>query len=481
LFLLRLFFALNILIAGMFLTHVSAQTSFAALPAPLRDSLTGSGLTQDSVSFFVQPVDTSQPLLDFQARQSQNPASVIKLVTTYAALELLGPAYNWRTQFLFTGLPQNGVASGPLYIRGGGDPRFLQEHLWLAIRALRAQGLLELRGGLIIDRSLFDLPAYQAGQFDGEAQRAYNTGPDAFLLNFKSTAIRFWPQPDKVVVTLDPHPARVTIKTNIKLTDDPCPLHWRNSLKFDLSNPLRLSISGQYPRSCGARAWFVSLYDPDDYLATLWAALWRESGGKLSRDFKVQSGVVPLEARVLYEAQSPSLAEVVRDVNKLSNNVMARQVFLSLSVEPAMPERTARAGQAEHSAIAVKHWLTGKGIDTSTLVLENGSGLSRSERFSAASLGKMLLLAYRSPTMPEFMASLPIVGVDGTMRRRLNSSPVQGMAHIKTGTLTDVRAVAGYVLSASGRRYVVVSIINSPKAPAAQPVHDALLAWVQAL
>jgi D-alanyl-D-alanine carboxypeptidase/D-alanyl-D-alanine-endopeptidase (penicillin-binding protein 4) len=477
----RTLLCLAVLVSLISLMPASAQTSFATLPAALRESLTQAGLSPDAVSFFIQPVDAAQPVLDFQARQAQNPASVIKLVTTYAALELLGPAYTWRTQFLLSGAHNQGVVTGPLFIRGGGDPRLLQQHLWLVIRALRAQGLQDLRGGLVVDRSLFDLPADQAGQFDGEVNRAYNTAPDAFLVNFKSTAIHFWPQTDTVGVSLDPSPARVTIRTNIKLTDDTCPLNWRNGLKFDLSNPLRLTISGQYPRSCGPRVWFVSLYDADEYLATLWSALWRESGGKLSRDFRVRSDIVPTDARVMYELQSPVLADIIRDVNKVSNNVMARQVFLSLSVEPAMPERTARAGQAEHSAIAVKHWLTGKGIDTSTLVLENGSGLSRSERFSAASLGKMLLLAYRSPTMPEFMASLPIVGVDGTMRRRLNSSPVQGMAHIKTGTLTDVRAVAGYVLSASGRRYVVVSIINSPKAPAAQPVHDTLLAWVQAL
>ncbi len=472
----RLFSFLWLMLCAPMLVFAQNTT----LPPTLQAAINAAGLPAESVSFYVRAVDAPHPVFEQRAREAQNPASVMKLVTTYGALELLGPAYTWKTRFFAEAAVHDGVLRGPLYVRGGGDPRFLLEHLWLAIRALRAQGIRDLRDGLVLDRTIFDTGVALPGGLDGETHRAYNTPADGLLFNFKSTAIRFWPHEHGVTVTLDPVPARVTWQTQVRLSDEPCPPHWRSGLKFDLTQPLRLSVSGVYPRACGPRAWHLSLYDADEYFAQTWWTLWREAGGRAARD-TVRNGSTPSHARLLYEAVSSPLAEVIRDVNKWSNNVMARQIFLTLSAIPETTDSAARPGQAEHSAIALKHWLAGKGVDVSTLVLENGSGLSRSERFSAQGLGQLLWLAYQSPLMPEFMASLPLVGMDGTMQRRLQSAPVQGRAHIKTGTLSDARAIAGYVHAASGRRYIVVSMINSPLAPAAQGVHDALLAWVYQL
>jgi len=199
--------------------------------------------------------------------------------------------------------------------------------------------------------------------------------------------------------------------------------------------------------------------------------LWRELGGTFSGE--VIDGRVPDNASLIAEWSSPALPEIVRDINKYSNNVMARQVLLSLSPElPALPASTARG------ADAVKAWLAGKGIDAPELVIENGSGLSRSERISARTLGRMLVAAFHAPTMPEFIGSLPLVGLDGTMRKRLQAESIAGHAHIKTGSLEQVRSIAGYVLAASGRRYVVVCLINDRNAARGRAVQDALLQWV---
>jgi D-alanyl-D-alanine carboxypeptidase/D-alanyl-D-alanine-endopeptidase (penicillin-binding protein 4) len=163
----------------------------------------------------------------------------------------------------------------------------------------------------------------------------------------------------------------------------------------------------------------------------------------------------------------------VRDINKYSNNVMARQLFLDISAEVAGPP-----GRLERSAEALKGWLLGKDLAMPELVLENGSGLSREERISAASMGRLLAAAYRSAVMPELVSSLPLVAYDGTMRRRLQFESIAGQAHIKTGSLAGVRSIAGYILDRRGKRHAVVFFINHRNAAAGQPAMDALLRWV---
>jgi D-alanyl-D-alanine carboxypeptidase/D-alanyl-D-alanine-endopeptidase (penicillin-binding protein 4) len=200
----------------------------------------------------------------------------------------------------------------------------------------------------------------------------------------------------------------------------------------------------------------------------LFRALWRELGGNLAG--RVREGITPASARLIAVQESPPLGEVVRDVNKYSNNVMARQIFLSLdATRPATPEGAQRR---------IKGWLAAKSLSLPELMLDNGSGLSRNERISADGLGALLLAAWRSPVMPELMSSLPLAGVDGTLKKRLNGSTATGRAHLKTGYLDGVRAIAGYVLDNADRRWVVVFLINDPRSRLGKPAMDALLRWV---
>jgi D-alanyl-D-alanine carboxypeptidase/D-alanyl-D-alanine-endopeptidase (penicillin-binding protein 4) len=187
----------------------------------------------------------------------------------------------------------------------------------------------------------------------------------------------------------------------------------------------------------------------------------------------VRDGTAGADARLIAAVASPALSEVVRDMNKFSNNVMARQIYLTLGAEGYGEPGT--EGKSER---VVREWLAGKGLPIPELVLENGSGLSRAERISARNLGRLLLASFGSPVMPEFLASLPLTAVDGTMKKRLGDAAVAGQAHVKTGSLTGVRAIAGYVLDARGRRVVVVSFVNHPNALNADAAQDALLDWV---
>jgi D-alanyl-D-alanine carboxypeptidase/D-alanyl-D-alanine-endopeptidase (penicillin-binding protein 4) len=240
---------------------------------------------------------------------------------------------------------------------------------------------------------------------------------------------------------------------------------------FESKPKPRASFTGVYPAQCGERDIHVALHAPEDYVAGMIRQLWAEMGGSWSGG--VREGPVPPGARLVYTHESEPLAETVRDINKFSNNVMARQLFLTLAAE-----LVATPAQAESATLAVRQWLTLKNIRAPELVLENGSGLSRNERISAANMAAILQAAWRSPIMPEFIASLPVVAADGTMRKRMRGERVAGSAHIKTGLLNEARAIGGYVMDRTGKRHVVVMIVNHPKAPESDAAMDALLAWV---
>jgi D-alanyl-D-alanine carboxypeptidase/D-alanyl-D-alanine-endopeptidase (penicillin-binding protein 4) len=213
----------------------------------------------------------------------------------------------------------------------------------------------------------------------------------------------------------------------------------------------------------------------NQYFSLVFRKMWHDLGGRFSG--KVAEGKTPPDARLIASWESPVLAETIRDMNKFSNNVMARHLLLSLAGaqgDANAPESAARG------ADAVKTWLAGRGIDAPELVIDNGSGLSRAERIAPATMGKLLQEAWRSPMMPEFISSMPIAGYDGTMRRRLTDADVAGNAHIKTGTLNEVKTMAGYLVAASGKTYTVVFFINHPNAAAGGAAQDALLQWLYA-
>ncbi len=435
------------------------------LPQPVRQALRTAGVPASNVAAWVQEVGAARPSVAARAATPMHPASVMKLVTTYAALELLGPAYRWKTEAYVDG--------EDLYFRGYGDPNLNYESFWLLLRNLRGRGLRELRGDVVLDRAYFGQAQYSP--FDSELFRPYNVTPDALLVNFKSLHFTFIPEGDKGVrVFAEPQLPGLEIVNQLKLGDGICPdgnRAFRDLIQASFqSRPPRASFLGTYPLSCGERDLNIALHDPQDYLAAMIRQLWGEMGGTWSGN--VRDGVVPPTARLVYVHESEPLGDIVRDINKFSNNVMARQLFLTLGAELGGPP-----ARAEEAARAIKEWAAKK-MTAPELVLENGSGLSRNERISAQHLAALLLAAWRSPVMPEFVSSLPVVAADGTMKKRLRGERIAGSAHIKTGLLADARAIAGYVLDRNGRRHVVVMIANHPKAPEADAAMDALLQWV---
>ena len=441
----------------------------ATLPAPVAQALRSAQIDVSHTAFVVQPLAEGELSLSLNASTPMNPASTMKLVTTYAGLQLLGPAYTWRTEVFVSGALRRDVLEGDLILRGSGDPKLVIENLWLLTQRIRGYGIRQLNGDVVLDKSAFELTSYDPAAFDAQELRPYNAGPDALLVNFKAVTFGFVPDPEsrsaRVVVT--PALAGLTPPATVRLMDGPCG-DWRARLQGDFSDPMRPKFSGAFPAACGERLWPVSVLSHNAYFEAAFRALWLAAGGTWNG--KVRDGEVSAEARRIAVHESEPLAQVIRDINKFSNNVMARQLLLTLAAETY-----GRPGTTTHGAQAIKNGLAARGLELPELIIENGAGLSRAERISAEGLARLLRHAYASAWMPEFMSSLPITGLDGTMRKRNGAS---NSAHVKTGQLNDVRAIAGYVLAASGRRYVVVALINHPNAGAAQAAHDALLEWV---
>lgn len=442
----------------------------AELPGPVREALARAGVPESAVGAVVEPVAGGTRLVSHLAERPLNPASAIKLVTTFAGLDLLGPAYTFKTDVLVKGELAGGVLAGDLVLKGGGDPKLTYDRLWQLAHQLRARGLREIRGDVILDRSFFAPAPYDSAKFDGESRRAYNVGPDALLVNFKAIDFRFVPDGTAVRVVGEPDFPNVEIASRVRLVKGPCN-NWRHGLKYEIDENGLLAtvlISGTYPADCGEKAWPLSVFDADRYAEAAFRWIWSEAGGRLAG--KVRAGATPPEAVLFHRFESEPLASLVRDINKYSNNVMARQLFLTLSAE-----KSGAPGEAAASARIVRDWLAAKGIETPGLVIENGAGLSRADRISAGALAAVMRAAWAGPVMPELVSSLSLFAVDGTFKTK-NGAPA-GQAHLKGGTLTGVQAVAGFVLDAKGNRWVVVMLVNHDNANRAQGALDALVDW----
>lgn len=450
-----------------------AFPTYAELPLPVQQALKQQAVPLDAVSVYVRQVDSSAVSVDHNSQRALNPASTMKLLTTYAALDLLGPAYRWRTEVYREGEIRDGLLEGNLVIKGYGDPELMQQDMWRMLSDLRQTGLKDIRGSLILDDTYFSPIQVDAGLFDNEPHRAYNAIPNALTSNLNSTSFKFFSDGGLAKIQASPELPEIAMVNQVKLSKNGCG-DWRSNLGYQVENegPLaKVTFTGSYPESCGEKYLDLTLFTHARYTYYLFRQIWQQLGGTVTNGFRLAE--VKSEAVKLLEHQSQPLADVIRRINKYSNNLMTRQLLLTIAAE-----RGSLPGNETKGAQAIQLWLASKGMEFPELVIENGSGLSREERISARHLGELLVHAYFSPVMPELMSSLPVLAVDGTVMRRLNGNPIRGRAHIKTGSINGVRALAGYVLDQNNRRWVVVFVANHELAGASKLAQDALLEWV---
>lgn len=461
----RLWLGCFLLLAG-----VSAH---AALPGPVSELLRKNGIPAENVSVYVQRIDQQTPLVNHQSDRPMKTASTMKLLSTYAGLELLGPAYRWRTGVYHDGRLENGVLHGNLIIQGRGDPYLLAADMRAMLEDLKLAGVDEIRGDIVFDTHYFARRFHDAAEFDSKPHAPYNATPSALAVNIKSTSFYFLPAGNKLTIEADPALPEIRIRDEMNLVRGECG-DWKSNLRFVVEpqpDGVAVTFKGQYPAACGSKTLELNVLEDGPYAYGLFRSSWLSLGGKLQGGWRY--GALPENAQHLVTHDSQPLSEIIRTINKYSNNLMVRQLFLTIAAE-----RVASPATEADGIFAIRAWLASKGLHFPELVLENGSGLSRDEQITARHMADFLQAAYVSPVMPEYLSALPIPSVDGTMANRLRNSPARGSAHLKTGTINGVSALAGYVHDRKGRRWVTVIMVNDPKATASRTAQDALIDWV---
>ena len=521
----------NFFIGLFFFCLICNEVVAVPLPEPVKEALKRAHIPLYSIGIVVQEVHDPMPLISLNAERGMNPASTMKLLTTFAALETLSPAYRWKTEAYLNGKLEEGVLQGDLVFKGYGDPKLTVEQFWMWLRELRQRGLRDIRGDIVLDDSFFEHVSQDLAEFDNDPTRAYNVGTGALLLNFNAMHLHLIPNGRATIALMEPDLAGYTVINRITTSNK---LHCggEDAYKAHLDGH-NIVLEGSIPTICGEADDYFALLPPDEYFLATFSALWHELGGTLQG--KLRKGAARVDQVPFAKYTSPPLAEVVRDINKYSNNIMARQLFLTLGTadipgntaqatqiagarlategkesrdeisngsalsatylatgqeggdisiaEPAVPspgpEVAPSPANIARSTAVVRQWLKKQKLEFPELVLENGAGLSRKERISPLHLAELLQHVTNSPFQAELEASLPILGMDGTVKKRFKDNEIAGYAHLKTGSLEGVKSIAGYVKARSGKQWIVVFIVNHSNAALAQPAQDALIEWLQ--
>jgi D-alanyl-D-alanine carboxypeptidase/D-alanyl-D-alanine-endopeptidase (penicillin-binding protein 4) len=447
----------------------------SVLPPGVQQSLTLRKAPDDSLSIYVENLDTGEPLLTWNEEVPRNPASVAKLLTTLVALDILGPAYTWKTEVYLVGELNDGVLDGDLLLKGYGDPWLVTERVWQMLREIRQRGISRINGDLLIDDSYFNVPYHDPAAFDHEPLRAYNVEPNALLMNFK--VVHYYFEPDAESATVDirvePPLENLRVENKLSVVQGRCRGYQRGITITPNHAVDHMVMTGEFPSGCNSYEMGRTALSHNQFAYGLFKSIWKESGGEFSGSY--WNVIKPEHAKPLFVFDSWPLSDIITKVNKHSNNVMARQLLLTLGAE-----KFAVPGTEEGGRLVVAKWLQDRQMDPTELMLDNGAGLSRDARISAEFLGQILRYAWKSPFMPEFLSSLSLPGLDGTLARRFRDDPLTGKAHMKTGSLDHVAAIAGYLQARSGNRYAIVALQNYTdvhRGPG-EEVQAALLRWL---
>jgi D-alanyl-D-alanine carboxypeptidase/D-alanyl-D-alanine-endopeptidase (penicillin-binding protein 4) len=456
----------EILCAAALLGPICAAAADTQRADTVQQTILAERLPASAVSFVVLDTQSGRVVASQNPGTPRSPASTIKVVTTFASLDVLGPAFTWHTRALSRG--------DDLILQGGGDPYMTLERWWSFAHALRNDGLKVIRD-IVVDDSAFSLQPEDPGAFDGRPNRAYNVVPDALMVNFQSIEFKVVPNADarRIDIVANPAPVNLIIENHIRFAPGRCTAA-ASRVDFEVATERwdRVVFSGALSPHCAERSFTRVLLRPAEYAYGSFAALWQELGGEITGKLRVEAA--PADARLLLSYDSLTLGEIIRLTNKYSSNLMARHLLLTLG-----EARYGAPATLEKGAAALKDWGRERGLSLEDVEIDNGSGLSRRTHISALQMAQVLNAAYHSRYAPEFMASLPLAGIDGTLRARMKDSP-GGAVRLKTGHIDGVSGVAGYVTAGSGKTYILVSLINDARADdgAAEPVHAALVSWM---
>lgn len=458
-----------------------APARAGALPEPVRAALARAEVPPDALGAIAIPLAGLARTWSFRAEVPMQPASTIKLLTSIVALERLGPNLRSRTEMLAAGPVVDGVLRGDLVLRGGADPDFGWPQLWALLEELRAQGVREIAGDLVLDRTLFQPPREDVGvpPFDESPEWPYNVIPDALHLNGSLLGIELRAGADAWQARTVPLIEGIAFEADgLELVSGNCARWsegWKRPSVREEGHRVVIGLRGTFPRGCTARA-ELSLVERTRLAGLAFATVWTRLGGSWSGS--VREAAAPAGARVLAQRESRPWGEVLRGLNKRSDNPQTRLLFLLLGVNapPGLAELAAETPTRARADAVVRSWLDAQGIGHAGVVLDNGSGLSRSERIAPRQLAQAIAVAHASPWWSDLHMSMPVVGTEVAMR--LRDSPAAGRARLKPGGLRDVASLAGIVPDLHGRPWAFVAIVNHARAARAIAALHALVDWV---
>ncbi len=448
--------------------------AYATLPKALQTAIAESKIPLDEISLWVAPVNSGNAVVEWQAQRPRTPASTMKVITTGAGLALLGAQYRWQTRFYLDGeLGGDGVLHGNLIIKGEGNPYLVQEDMAAMVAELRRRGLSRIEGKIILDSSYFLSSREHPAAFDGHGLEPYNAIPHALSINFRTIDLFFKPEKSRVNVGVELPLARTRIDNSMRLNSAKrCRgKGFAPRIEVDYAQDI-ITVSGQMSKKCPQKRLTKVLTGAGDLFFSHFKKAWIKAGGRLSGSWVY--GTVPDSSALFYVFYSQPLSEQIAAMNKKSNNLMTRQLFLTIGAEITQPPATLQKSRA-----VIMNFLNEKGINTGKLFIDNGSGLSRTSRISAEQLGRFLLYVYRDKRIrDDFMRSLSIAGVDGTLRKRMKNTPLAGNARGKTGTLKRAKSLAGYLTAEDGNVYVYVMLFEGKRARSGRALMDGILLWL---
>ena len=439
---------------------LSAHASFAEphddLTGMINQALKQRCVNDGQTAVRVVDVNSGQTVYDRNGGVPLTPASVMKLVTTATALYYLGVDYRFKTDILHTGRRDGGVIEGDLIVHGGGDPKLTPENIWRIAEELKRQGITEVKGSLVADDTFFDGFHLPKGRGAKRTQKPYDAPHGALSVNFNTIGLHLYPGEqagERVRVEVEPK------SDYIRVINESATSGKRRrpvgAFRMNGENGVVVKVTGAMRPSDAGGVIYVTIDDPLQFAAETFMAYFARAGIKIHGGIKKESA--PQTAKTIYIHQSEPLPVILRELNRHSNNFIAEQVLKTTAAEEG-----GAPGSDEYGLALAAKMLKELGVETGGLTMSDGSGLSKDNKLTARALtGLLSVMARRFDIGPDFISSLGIMGVDGTVRKRLKYSPAKAQARAKTGTLNNTSALSGYVAGRDNKLYAFAILQNN--------------------
>lgn len=391
--------------------------------------------------------ESLKTLIDVNGKIRMTPASITKVVTASAVLANFPPGHKFKTQLLANGDIKNGVLKGNLYLKGGGDPSFVSENMWFLVNAFLRNQVKKIEGDIVVDDSLFDKMRYDVSRQKERVDRAYDAPVGAMSFNWNSANIfvrpgkvgeeaKVFSDPENDYIRLVAKAKTVSGNENKLLADR------KEDSKFDGDV---IHVGGSIGRGNKEIAIFKNITQPDLWSGYNLKSFLAQRGVQVTGSIK--TGVTPESAEVMAESESKAIEQILADMNKFSNNYVAEMLTKNLGTF-----KKAKGASLADGVVLINEHLKSLALPEDQYHIESPSGLTRENKMSSYVMWRVLQhLRNDFRVQPEFLSSLPIAGIDGTLKKRMKDSEAERWVRAKTGYINNVVSLAGYAGLADGR------------------------------